>query len=48
MEGSFLYSPFYPRAGGAASAFRIMSFMNDSPINERGVPLLQVVFSWSY
>ena len=48
MEGSFLHSPFYPKAGGAASVLRILSFTNDSPINERGVPLSQVVFSWSY
>ena len=51
MEGSFLYSPFYPKkggAGGGASAFKILTFSNNSPVNERGVPLSQVVFSWSY
>ena len=48
MEGSFLHSPFYPKAGGGTSVFRILSFSNNSPINERGVPLSQVVFSWSY
>ena len=51
MEGSFLHSPFYPKAGGAGgghSAFRILSFSNDSPINEKGIPLSQAQFTWSY
>ena len=49
MEGTYLYSPFYPKAGGGAtSAFRILSFTNDSNINERGIPLPQITFNWSY
>ena len=51
MEGTYLYSPFYPKAGGNANigtTFRIQSFTNSTPINERGVPLSQVTFTWSY
>ena len=47
MEGTFQYSPFYPQAGSGVSRTRILSFTNDSPVNERGVPLGQVTLSWS-
>jgi hypothetical protein len=51
MDGSYLYSPFYPQAGsggGASPVFRILSFVNNSPLNERGVPLESITFNWSY
>ena len=47
MEGTFQYSPFYPRTGIAASGTKILRFTNDSPVNERGVPLGQVTLTWS-
>jgi len=50
MEGSFLYSPFYPQSNGedAIPSFRILSFTNSSQINERGVGVEAIILNWSY
>jgi len=50
MEGSFLYSPFYPQSNGesATPSFRILSFTNSAQINERGVGIETITFNWNY
>jgi hypothetical protein len=50
MEGTYLYSPFYPNLGGnsSPSTFKIGSFTNNKPFNERGIVVTDVRFDWIY
>jgi len=51
VEGSFIYNPFYPKAGGEGSvapAFRILTFSNNASILERGTPPADITFNWSF
>jgi hypothetical protein len=50
MEGSFQYSPFYPKTSGVSvpSTFKIGLFTNNKPFNELGTTVNSVTFDWQY
>ena len=49
MDGTYLYSPFYPQGGGGIpSTFKIGSFINNKQLNKVGTVVTDITFDWSF